>query len=357
MSNNEFIFGNQFSDYIRNMIPGSRIVSGGKEIVCRCRYCPDSRDINHGHMYIKIPQSSDDPILFYCFKCHTAGILDSRTMLEWGIYDPSIGIQADKINNLAAKHNKTIGYHKEWYPFNNIIIDHDLAKIKLDYLNNRLGTSLDFRDCVNNKIILNLKDSLDSNNISRYSGGVHYTRHPNIINQLNQYFIGFLSLDNNFVNMRRICDEGIVYESIDKRYINYNIFGKKDNTEKMYILPTTIDLTLPKRVNIHIAEGPFDILSIKFNLRKFEDGIFAAVTGSGYKGLLMHIISSFKIFFFDLHVYPDNDRFGDKTMIEDLLRLVRPYGATLYEHRNVFSGEKDFGVSLSHIDERIIIHK
>ena len=186
-----------------------------------------------------------------------------------------------------------------------------------------------------------------------------YTRHPNIVQQLNDNFVGFLSLDNNFVNMRRLCREGVVYDSIDKRYINYNIHGKKDNTEKMYVMPTVLDLTIPRKVNIHVAEGPFDILSIRYNLRQNESdfSIFAAVTGSGYRGLVMHLINTFKIFYFDLHVYPDNDKFGDTRMVEELNYLISPYGATLYEHRNIYPGEKDFGVSLSNIDERVYIHR
>ena len=156
---------------------------------------------------------------------------------------------------------------------------------------------------------------------------LQYTRHPNIVNQLNQYFVGFLSLDNNFVNLRRMCNEGIVYNGIDKRYINYNIHGKKDNTEKMYILHSNVDLTSPKRIQIHIAEGPFDILSIKHNLRLNEsNSIYAAIMGS-------------------------------KDMINELINIVDPFNATLYEHRNLYPGEKDFGVPLSRINETIITHK
>ena len=36
---NEFLFRQQFINFIKSKIPGAREVSGGKEIVCRCRYC------------------------------------------------------------------------------------------------------------------------------------------------------------------------------------------------------------------------------------------------------------------------------------------------------------------------------
>lgn len=349
--NEEFLFGDQFTNYIKSMIPGAHSASGGSEIVCRCRYCEDSRDPNHGHMYIKVPQQHDDPILFHCFKCQTSGVLDSRTLMEWGIYDPEIAIATDKINKAAAKSNKFTGYNREWYPFANHVYDTELAQRKVQYINNRIGTNLTVFDCMSLKIILNLYDALNFNGIQSY------TRHPNIIQQLNDNFLGFLSLDNNFVNMRRLCDEGVVYDTIDKRYINYNIHDKKDNTEKMYIVPTQLDLTNPRRIDIHIAEGPFDILSIKYNLKHDNpNAIFAAITGSGYRGLVMHLITTFKLFYFNLHVYPDNDKYGSNSMIEGLLELIRPYGASLYEHRNVSPGEKDFGVHPSRIIEKVYHH-
>lgn len=348
MANNDLLFGDQFASFIKSLMPGAKIASGGKEIICRCKYCPDSSDPNHGHMYIKVPRDKDEIPMFHCFKCQTSGIIDSRTLLEWGIYDPIMGTEIDKFVKKASKNKKFLGYTRDWYPLTNFVGNYNLANQKLDYINRRIGTQITIEECLKNKIILNLGEVLEYNKIDKL------TRHPNIIQQLNDYFVGFLSLDGNFVNLRRTCEEGIVFESIDKRYINYNIHDKKDNTEKMYIMPTVVDLSSPQKVNIHIAEGPFDILSIRYNLRGAEpQAIFAAVTGSGYKGLVMHLITTFKIFYFDLHVYPDNDKFGDSRTVEELYRLVKPYGANLYEHRNTYQNEKDFGVPMSKIREKI----
>ena len=347
---NEFTFGKQFIDFIKTVMPGSKEASGGSEMVCFCKYCQDSKD--HGHMYIKVPQKDNDPILFHCFKCQMSGIVDSRTLIEWGIYDPIIGISLDTINNHAIKNQKYCGYTKHLFNIYNYVEDFDLANLKLNYLNNRLGTSLSIREWQSQKVIFNLKDVLKYNNIKSF------TRHPSIVDQLNYNFIGFLSVDNNFVNMRRLCNEGIVYKSIDNRYVNYNIHGKYDTTEKMYILPTSIDLTTPQKINIHVAEGPFDILSIKYNLRHDDNhSIFAAITGSGYKGLVNHLINTMQLFYFDLHIYPDNDKYGSQAMIDELYYLIKPYGATLYEHRNTCPNEKDFGVSSNRIIENIYTYK
>ena len=65
-------------------------------------------------------------------------------------------------------------------------------------------------------------------------------------------------------------------------------------------------------------------------------------------------INKYSIFYFNLHLYPDNDKYGD--IIEDIYNVIYPYGATLYEHRNVYPGEKDFGVPIERISENIVIH-
>lgn len=337
-------FKELFVNYIKSYIPDSSVVSGGSEIVCHCRYCSDINS-QHGHLYIKIPDNNTPP-LFHCFKCQTSGVLDSKIMIEWGIYNPEIGIELDKISKQKSRGYS--GYNDTKLQLYPSVHDICLANTKLAYLNNRLGTLLTINDCTKNKIVLNLKDTLDYNSIYTY------TRHSQIVNQLNTFFIGFASLDNNFVNLRRICDNGIVYKTIDTRYINYNIYGKNNNTEKMYVLPANINLNSPEKINIHVAEGPMDILSIRYNLRKNGSDIFMAVTGSGYKGAILHLINKYSIFYFNLHLYPDNDKYGD--IIEDIYNVIYPYGATLYEHRNVYPGEKDFGVPIERIFENIVIH-
>ena len=342
-------FGQQFINFIMSNFPEAKLASGGKEIICRCSACGDSKDITHGHLYIKVPQDKDDPPLYHCFRCQVSGIVNSKTLIEWGIYSPEIGSEIDKLVKNASKNNKFKGYNSIHYPFYNNVFNINLAKQKIDYIKDRIGVKLSIEECLRQKIILNLKEVLDY----KYNNIEQYTRHPNIVQSLNDNFVGFLSLDNNFVNLRRICQEGILYEGIDKRYINYNIHNKQDNTEKMYVMPITLDLTRPQRIQIHIAEGPFDILSIKYNLRRYEEGIFAAITGSGYFGFITHLIIAYEIFFFDIHIYPDNDKHGSDYIMRQIKDFIKPYGANLYIHRNNMIGEKDFGVTPDKISEVI----
>jgi len=353
-----FEFGEQFAQFIISNFPEAKLASQNREIIVRCRSCGDSKDITHGHMYIHIPQDKDDCPVYHCFKCQISGVINSKTLIEWGIYNPEIAIETDKLINKAISNNKFKGYNSFHYPIYNHVNNINLAYKKIEYIKNRIGVELTIEECLKQKIILNLKDLLDYNryNISNNmntNNNSYYTRHINIINSLNDNFVGFLSLDNNFVNLRRMYNEGILYKGIDKRYINYNIHNKIDNTEKMYVMPANIDLTIPKKIQIHVAEGPFDILSIKYNLRRYEDGIFAAITGSSYLGFITHLIVSYEIFFFDVHVYPDNDEFGTDEKMKQIKEFIKQFGANLYIHRNNMINEKDFGVTPDRISESI----
>jgi hypothetical protein len=118
--------------------------------------------------------------------------------------------------------------------------------------------------------------------------------------------------------MRRTCDEGIVYKGIDKRYINYKIFDKFDTSERFYTIPTRVNLNNPYRTKIHIAEGPFDILSIYENLRHREEGIYTSIAGSNYKGLAMYFLERYKLPFTEIHFYPDNDNIASTSKINEI---------------------------------------
>jgi len=338
-------FSEKYRIFLKRNLVSAKDASGNREIVARCKYCPDSNDRTHGHMYISIPQELDEISLFDCKKCHTSGLVNNRTLQEWGIYDPEIASQLGAINKLAIKRGKMQGYNRNVYSFNNYVFNQELANNKLRYLNDRLGTNISIRDAMHNKIIFNLNEVLVYNKVEKL------TRHPNIISQLNDQFVGFLSLDNNFINLRRICDEGVVYQSIDKRYVNYNIHDKRDNTEKYYILPINDCLTQPRRLPIHIAEGPFDILSVFYNLRRDTNAMYAAIAGSGYKGLIMHILNVLKLFYIEFHFYMDND--FNMSYITDIAQWLKPYNIPICIHRNITPGEKDFGVPLNRISESV----
>lgn len=337
----------EFISYLKRLIPELTEASGGTEVMCKCKYCSSSS--GKLHMYIHVPQSDDDPPLFHCFKCNTSGVLNSKIMMTWGIYDPLVATEVDSICNNASKKGKFSNKGNIIrYNFYNICTDLALGYKKIDYINDRLGTNLTLDECINSKVCLSLKESLRIN-------GLRYTRSDVIVDQLDQNFVGFISHDNNFINLRRIVPEGIVDGHIDSRYVNYNIHDSNGNSEKFYMLPFAgYNPNEPYIVNIHIAEGPFDILSIKNNFHKDNiKDIFIAIAGSGYRQIVDHILYEFKIYMFNLHLYPDNDDVGTDLKMYEVIEYLEPFGTiNVYIHRNMYPGQKDFGVKKDLIQDR-----
>lgn len=337
----------RYRQFLKNNIPSAKDASGNTEIVCRCFSCPDSRDPNSGHFYIHIPQTEDDLSFCHCFKCGYASIVTYQKLLEWSIFDSDMALELTAHNNKVFSNpiNSIKFGTQDIYRLTNSHTTQDgVSEVKLKYINNRLGLNLNYSDLIENKIVLNLNDILVSNNIKEF------TRHQNIITQLDSSFMGFISFDNAFVNMRNLTSGGKVYEKIDKRFINYSIFGKRDNTCKFYLIPCNLDITSPEPIKIHISEGPFDALSIKYNLRKeTRQTIYTAVTGNGYKGLIRYIITTLKLMNLEIHLYVDSD--VSRWKILDLAEFLSVYNYPLYLHRNTIG--KDMGVRLDQINESI----
>ena len=332
----------KYKNYLLTHIkPWAKPASGGRVINCRCPYCADSKDPRKGHFYISIPQKDGEPSLYYCHKCMSKGIVSGKVLAEWGVeFDNDINILLAKINSNMSR---TMIYNNAIVPikYDSITCD-DLSKFKLKYINDRLGTSLNFFDCIKMKIVLNLNDIICQNNLA-------ITRDMRIIDQLDQNFIGFLSYDNAFLNMRNL-EISKVYSSIDKRYINYNVVEREDDTCKFYLIPTEIDFADMGPVEIHIAEGPFDILSV-YQYRRHHRAIFVAAEGKGYLRVIDFLIQLFKFPNIELHIYADNDT--DDMMYMYIKDHIKALGVTMYIHRNTYPGEKDFGVPIAKIKEVI----
>lgn len=337
-----------YRQFLLDSIPSARPASGGRFVQCRCFECGDSKDPTHAHMYIAIPQADDEVSWAYCHKCQMHVVMSPYILTKWGLYSTEASKYLAEHNKQCYSAPKNRKYlDRDIYRLsNNFVTDCRESELKLKYINNRLGTNIDYTEALSKKIVLNLGDVLGSNYITEY------TRDPGIVKQMNDYFVGFISSDNAFVNMRKIVRDGIVYKSIDKRYIRYNIFGKYDNTEKFYIIPTQVNVTSPERLKINVAEGEFDALSVYYNLRKDPSQVYMAIGGSGYVGLMRYILTKLKLYYIELHLYPDNDKTGLKEL-DYIKELLYPYGIPIYVHRNVKDKEKDFGVTPDRIIESV----
>lgn len=333
---------NEAFDRVKSLIVrdfGGKIHSRGKEVVKRCHICGDSRDPRDAHMYIGMKNSA---IVYHCFKCDAGGLVDGKFFRDIQVYDPDLIILCNKQNDEYYTRTK---YVQSRYTIRNPYIGVDTSRKqtmeKLEYINDRLGMSLTVAEVCNKRIILNLHDFLCSNKIGMI------TRREEEINQLDRWFVGFLSIDNKFINMRRIDNDTQRLFTTD-RYVNYNIYDEIDNTKRYYILPTVIDITKP--IDVYIAEGPLDILSIQSREQPPNGNrLFISIGGKAYLGAIKYLLLDYGFISMNLHIYPDGD-IKNYTM-DWIKKEIIPYRHSLYIHRNVMSGEKDFGVPGNRITE------
>lgn len=341
------LYGTNFINFIKRMVPQSRPVAGGKEMLTRCPFCGDSKLKKNAHFYISVPSNPDEISFYDCKKCPASGILNSDVLRKLGASDGAGLVELETYNARVMKLPKYKTLKKiDIYPLNNTYIRQDQNnKYKLDYINNRIGSNFSYNDVLALKIFLNLYDVLNQNRLE-------LTRHKNITDSLDKYFIGFITYDNSFCGLRKVVDKEL-YKSINKRYINYNLVNKTDNSKSYYIIPTQIDVYNQEKIKIHIAEGQFDILSIYYNLNKCNryQNIYIACGGKGYSQTLEFILTELGIINYEVHLYPDKD--VNDYEFNYVLNIIHTLPCDIYIHRNIYDGEKDFGVPMSRIKDSV----
>ena len=169
----------------------------------------------------------------------------------------------------------------------------------------------------------------------------------NVVRDLNRYFIGFLSRSNSTLNMRNL-NMGNVISSIDKKYINYKLFDSNIKND-FYIIPNNIDYN--RKVIVYIGEGPFDILSIRYNLIKSMDNtLYIAGRGKAYYQIISYLITN-GIWNMEIHFFPDKD--VEDMYIDSIAKYFSPFRFDIYIHRNRYKNNKDYGVPMNNIIDGI----
>ena len=346
------LVGQNFINAIKSIVPTAKVASGGKEIVIRCPFCGDSKNLRHAHFYMSVPQSQEDISLYQCKRCPNKGIISDELLRRIGCNDSNIMIEITKHNAEVMSLPKYKSLKKiNIYPLKwNLIRKDPNNQIKLDYINKRIGSNFTIFDLAKVKIILNLYDVINTNHLE-------LTRHQMVCNDLDKYFMGFISFDNSYCGLRKVTNKEL-HNAVNKRYINYSLVNKTDDRKNFYVIPTRIDILDPAPVKIHIAEGQFDILSIYYNLNQCNDyqNIYMACGGKSYSQALEFILTESGIINYEIHFYPDRD-VTDNEFYYDVLRRVELLPGDIYIHRNVFNGEKDFGVPKERIMDSVRVIK
>ena len=319
------------------------VSTSGVQHYTRCPYCGDSLNPNHAHLSVKIDVDSDDPMVFRCLKCNISGLVTDAFFEELGIL-----MSNDSLKELKAYTKKSMRLAKLVNTDSEKIIvpthtESSLCNMKLQYLNHRLGLDFSYQDAHEHKVILDVYEFMKANDILDPNRKV-LLQSDWVLKLLNGNYIGFLSANNNCIVFRNVT-------GIDKwRYYKAIINEKNVNMDSFYTFPGKFDLMYTDRVDVHIAEGIFDILSIKNNLVKdTEKNFFYASCGFGSVSIMKYIIHHAMNTGIHLHIYSDNDKKD-----YDHIRYLKNKDYTewmdqIYFHRNLYSGEKDYGVPLSNI--------
>lgn len=341
------IFGNEYINMIRSIDPTAKPCSGNSEIVIRCPFCGDSKNKKHAHFYMSVPRNAEELSFYNCKKCQTKGIVDAELLRTIGCIDSNILVYVEKNNSEILKLPKYKTIQKiNIYPLKNDYIRQDPNnKYKLDYINRRLGSNLSYQDILDLKIFLNLYDVINRNRLQ-------LNRYKDICDQLDRYFIGFISYDNSFVGLRKVVTLEL-NKYINKRYINYSLVDKSDSSKNMYIIPTSVDVFSQTPIKIHIAEGQFDILSIYYNLNNCNriNNIYIACAGKSYTQAVKFILEETGVITYEIHFYPDRDVTDYE--FNRFLNPIKILPCDIYIHRNMYDGEKDFGVPMDRIKDSV----
>jgi len=343
--------------YIINQLkalPVCKASGNQKNWTVRCPYCGDSHNRSHGHFSIKIDIESDEVMLYRCFRCNESGILTNQTLEHLGIFINEGTSKDLRILNRKGKRSNKIDQPKRYkvYPLKRQGAEYDR---KLDYINRRLGTSIDYEEASQYKIIFSFQEFIKDNYIERCAKdettGLYLPNRS--LEELENNYVGFLSSNNNKITCRDITPDG---SGFFKRYYKLTLDILNQSPNSFYALKDIFDLLYTEPIDINISEGTFDILSVFKNLPRdhSENQLFFANCGYGFNSILKYVILNGVNTNSTVHIYSDADK-TDRDHLYQLKKCSIPLNVWVDRfivHRNQFQGEKDYGVP----KDRIIDH-
>lgn len=317
--------------------------------VVRCPYCGDSKTASHGHFSIMIDVNSDSPMLYRCLKCNESGVLTSNVLEDLHLF---VSNDLERNMSLLSRQSRNSSYYRD-KPKNYTVpisLDREWNKNKLDYLSKRLGTSLTYEECAEYKIILSFAEFLRANKLKIGFDEGQVPIKMKTLEELNDHYVGFLSSNNNKIIFRDYTED---QSGFFGRYYKVVIDPLNTSPNTFYGLKNQFDLLYHEPINVHIAEGTFDILSVYKNLPHEEsiNSLFFASCGYGFSVILRYLIYMGVTTDIVLHIYSDNDKTDTEHVRELRKKNLNHWLSSIIIHRNNKSGEKDFGVPKDRIED------
>ena len=316
-------------------------------LAMRCFLCGDSKkNLDKKRLYVKIDiENPTEPMLYKCFNCNAEGIVTKDMLVDMGITDLNLQADVVRLNKNATLDDGAIRNRYK----NNQTIKVQLPPIykkesntrKIKYLLERLGQPLSIDEVNKMKIIFSIYDFLKINNIEPHD-------RPLPAWVLERDYIGFLSRRNDFIIFRDITNQNKM------RYVKYNIFLSNDNSDSFYAISNRIDLLSQDEIEIIVAEGTFDAISIYTNVLDRNDTnkiILASCNGSLAAPIMFYLRKGYIGKNIKVSIYQDNDT---KVDFKKMRQKIKPYIGDFKVYYNTKS--KDFGVHKDEIEiDEIII--
>lgn len=297
-----------------------------KEYVTRCPFCGDSsKDMNKGHLYLKINMEDNSSIIYHCFKCEASGVLGEDSLSAFGIDDPNLKSNIITLNKTSDKYSQQLMLQQQKM----LSFDYEIPPIKRNekvaYIENRVGKTLSDEDLQEMKLVCSFRDFLIHNNIKNIMCNNY------MATMINQYYVGFLSFGNSHILFRDITNTQKI------RWIKYPITPESKQNRIFYSTQLSISRMTTDPVNINLAEGILDIISVKHNLGySSTNDINIAVSGKSYDKILLFLIDmGFVGSNVSVNIFSDNDaQYNHKK--NNIPTTVEWYKEKLKNYKHVF---------------------
>jgi hypothetical protein len=162
--------------------------------------------------------------------------------------------------------------------------------------------------------------------------------------------------DTKILNTLPSNRDSISFVSDDKSTLLTRFFNNIDRWRKIKLFPSdrsfytiksNIDLFTEANVDVHIAEGIFDILSVYKNFTNVNESIYLATLGSDYESGLLHIIRNGIVGVnVSIKIYIDQDI--DEKYIKYTMKKYKWLYKEILIYKNIKS--HDFGTTLDNIN-------
>lgn len=316
------------------------------EFQTRCPFCGDSqKNLNTGHLYIRVNIEDNFPIVYNCFKCQEHGVVNQEFLNVMDITDSNLKSSIYSLNKTSDK----MSAHKFLYGEKIIQFGYEIPEItrgkKTEYIEKRLGLTLNDEDLRKMKVITSLREFLINNEIKKITMDNRYCH------MIEDHYVGFLTFGGSHILFRDITDRE------PYSWIKYPVTEESKQCRAFYSMQADVDIFTEEKLTINLAEGVVDILSAYGNLGYSEpNAMNIAVCGKHYVSILTTLVNmGFVGDNITLNIFSDNDKDFNKknnqpTTIQYFKKILKRM-KYLYGDVNVYYNTigKDIGVPRSEI--------